>query len=124
MRQAWHYSRRSRKKKKVGGVVTISMEWGWEERPSSEASERARSRTLQTWAASCEASFPFIVFSTKASAAFLTFSILCSLPPTPHLPSRINNKFERTKVVGNWNISHRACKMQVWLAFYTEHVWN
>jgi len=66
--------------------VTISMEWGLEERPSSLARERARSRTLQTWAASWEASFPFMVFSTSASAFLLSLSIsisISSLPPSP-----------------------------------------
>lgn len=55
---------------------TISMESGESERPSSRARERARSRTLKAWAASCDASFPFMADSTNPSA----FTIISLFP--------------------------------------------
>lgn len=69
------------------------MECGSEERPSSVARERARSRTLQTCAASWEASFPFIAFSTNASAflivSFFSILSLVTTPATAHLAREI-----------------------------------
>lgn len=52
------------------------MESGLEARPSSRARERARSLTLQTWEASCDASFPFMLLSTSFSAFLTLLSIL------------------------------------------------
>lgn len=49
-------------------VVTVNMESGEEERPSSAARDSDKSRTRKTWAASWEASLPLMCSSTNFSA--------------------------------------------------------
>lgn len=67
------------KKGKVKQWRTMSIESEEEEKPSSRARERAKSLTLNAWAASWDASFPFISDSTNFSAA-ITISLFAISP--------------------------------------------
>lgn len=101
------------------------MESGFEERPSSRARERARSLTLQTWEASWDASFPFMVVSTSFSAFFtVSFPISCEVifysksDSDNRRRGRSTNKAEREQKTG---LRPFPCALTIWpkvLCFY------